>query len=205
MPIFLLIRHGENDYVKKGMMAGRLAGVHLNKKGHEQAHVIAKQLARAPIKAIYSSPLERAMETAEPLSKALSLEVIARAGLTEIDVGEWQDQKLKSLGRTKEWKIVREAPSRMHFPGGETFAEAQLRVASELELLSQYHNPKDMVVCVSHADPIRLAVAYFLGLSLDLFQRLYVAPASLTAMEIGKSGSRLLSLNYEFSFTLPKP
>ncbi len=204
MPIFLLIRHGENDYVKKGMMAGRLAGVHLNKRGHEQAQVIAKQLARAPIKAIYSSPLERALETAEPLAKALSLEVIPRPGLTEIDVGEWQDQKLKSLSRSKEWKIVREVPSRMHFPGGETFAEAQLRIAGELELLSKYHTPKEAVVCVSHADPIRLAVAYFLGLPLDLFQRLFVAPASITVIEIGANGSHLVSLNYEFSFTLPK-
>lgn len=204
MPVFLLIRHGENDYVKKGFMAGRLPGVHLNKKGQEQAQAIANKLAGASVKALYSSPLERASETAEPISKALSLEVITRPGLTEIDVGEWQDQRIKSLSRSKLWKIVRDAPSRMQFPGGETFAEAQIRICNEIDILSRQHEAKDLVICVSHADPIRLAVAYFLGLPLDLFQRLYIAPASITALEIREAGSRLLSLNYEISFTLPK-
>lgn len=204
MPVFLLIRHGENDYVKKGFMAGQLPGVHLNKKGQEQAQAIANKLAGASVKALYSSPLERASETAEPISKALSLEVITRPGLTEIDVGEWQDQRIKSLSRSKLWKIVRDAPSRMQFPGGETFAEAQIRISNEIDILSRQHEAKDLVICVSHADPIRLAVAYFLGLPLDLFQRLYIAPASITALEIREAGSRLLSLNYEISFTLPK-
>jgi probable phosphoglycerate mutase len=204
MPVFLLIRHGENDYVKKGLMAGRLPGIHLNKKGHEQANVVAEKLAGAPVKAIYSSPLERALETAEPISRELSLDVISRPGLNEIDVGEWQDQSLRRLGRQKLWKIVRNAPSRMQFPGGETFAEAQIRICNEIEVLSRQHEPKDLVICVSHADPIRLAVAYFLGLPLDLFQRLYIAPASITVLEVREGGSGLLTLNYEISFTLPK-
>jgi probable phosphomutase (TIGR03848 family) len=204
MPIFLLIRHGENDYVKKGLMAGRLPGVHLNKKGHEQAIAVAERLAGAPVKAVYSSPLERAIETAEPISRVLSLPVITRSGLIEIDVGEWQDQSLKQLNRGKLWKIVSNAPSRMQFPGGETFAEAQIRICNEIDSLSREHEPKDLIICVSHADPIRLAVAYFVGLPLDLFQRLYIAPASFTVLDIRDGGSRLLTLNYEISFTLPK-
>jgi probable phosphomutase (TIGR03848 family) len=204
MPIFLLIRHGENDYVKKGLMAGRLPGVHLNKKGHEQATAAAEQLAGAPVKAIYSSPLERALETAQPISRVLSLPVITRSGLIEIDVGEWQNQSLKQLNRGKLWKIVSNAPSRMQFPGGETFAEAQIRICNEIVTLSREHEPKDLIICVSHADPIRLAVAYFVGLPLDLFQRLYIAPASFTVLDIREGGSRLLTLNYEISFTLPR-
>jgi probable phosphoglycerate mutase len=204
MPVFLLVRHGENDYVKKGRMAGRLPGIHLNKNGQKQAQAVADKLAGAPVKAIYSSPLERAMETAEPIARTLSLDTITRPGLIEIDVGEWQDQKLKNLSRQKLWKIVSNAPSRMQFPGGETFAEAQIRICNEIDTLSRQHETKDLVICVSHADPIRLAVAYFLGLPLDLFQRLYVAPASITALEIRETGSRLMTLNYEISFTLPK-
>jgi probable phosphomutase (TIGR03848 family) len=204
MPIFLLIRHGENDYVKKGLMAGRLPGIHLNKKGQKQAQAVAEKLSGAPVKALYSSPLDRALETAAPISEALSLGVVTRPGLTEIDIGEWQDQSVKRLRRQKLWKIVNDAPSRMHFPGGETFAEAQIRICNEIDVLSRQHEPKDLVVCVSHADPIRLAVAYFLGLPLDLFQRLSIAPASITALEIRETGSRLLTLNYEISFTLPK-
>ena len=204
MPVFLLIRHGENDYVKKGLMAGRLAGVHLNKMGYKQAQDVADKLVGAPVKALYSSPLERAVETAEPISQALSLDVILRPGLIEVDIGDWQNQSLKRLSRQKIWKTVSQAPSRMQFPGGESFAEAQIRIANELEYLSKQHGPKDLVICVSHADPIRLVVAYYLGLPLDLFQRLYIAPASMTALEIGEFGSKLLTLNYEISFTLPK-
>lgn len=204
MPVFLLIRHGENDYVKKGLMAGRLPGVHLNKKGRKQAQAVADKLVGAPVKALYSSPLERALETAEPIAQALSLEVILRSGLIEVDVGDWQNQSVKQLRRQKIWKTVSHAPSRMQFPGGKSFAEAQIRIGNEIDYLSKQHGPKDLIICVSHADPIRLAVAYFLGLPLDLFQRLYIAPASITALDIGEVGSMLLTLNYEISFTLPK-
>ena len=204
MPVFLLIRHGENDYVKKGLMAGRLPGVHLNKKGQKQAQAVADKLVGAPVKALYSSPLERALETAEPISRALSLGVITRPGLIEIDIGDWQNQSVKRLSRQKIWKTVSNAPSRMQFPGGELFAEAQIRIGNEIDFLSKQHGPKDLVICVSHADPIRLAVAFFLGLPLDLFQRLYIAPASITALNIGEVGAKLLTLNYEISFTLPK-
>jgi len=204
MAVILLVRHGENDYVKKGLMAGRLPGVHLNKNGQKQAQALADKLVGAPVKAIYSSPLERAMETAEPIARILSLDIMPRPGLIEIDIGEWQDQKLKGLRRQKIWKIVSSAPSRMKFPGGETFAEAQIRICKEIDMLSRQYEPKDLVICVSHADPIRLAVAYFLGLPLDLFQRLSIAPASISVLDLGEMGSRLLTLNYEISFTLPK-
>ena len=106
MTVILFIRHGENDYVKKGRLAGRLPGVHLNKKGQMQAQAVADRLCKVPIKAVYSSPLERTMETAEPLAKALGLEVIQRPGLVELDFGEWQDKKLKGLSRLR-WFVSR--------------------------------------------------------------------------------------------------
>ena len=99
MPIILLIRHGENDYVKEQRLPGRKPGIHLNKKGRSQAQAVAKKLSQAPIKAVYSSPLERAMETAEPIAKALDLKVITRQGLIETDVGKWQGKKIKNLNR----------------------------------------------------------------------------------------------------------
>ena len=204
MSIILLVRHGENQYVKKGRLAGRLPGVHLNEKGRAQAQAVAEKLKGAPIKAIYSSPMERTMETAEPIAAALGLEVITRPGLIEVDVGEWQDKKLKGLSRLKIWRMVQNTPSLMRFPGGETFAEAQFRIVQEiLELVSQ-SEPKDILVLVSHSDPIKLAVAYFIGLPLDQFQRLSVSPGSISALYIGEGFSRLLTLNYDLSFTLPK-
>lgn len=204
MTVILLIRHGENDYVKKHRLAGRLPGVHLNPNGQKQALALAEKLGSAPVKAVYSSPLERALETAAPLSQALGLEIQRRDGLIEVDFGEWQDQRLRALSRTKLWKVVQGAPSRMRFPGGEAIADAQHRICQELEAIARQHDPKDVVVCVSHSDPIKLAVAYFIGLPLDMFQRLSVAPASITALHLGEAGSQLLSLNCEISISLPK-
>lgn len=205
MPIILLIRHGETDYVKKGKLAGRLPGVHLNETGRKQAQQLAEKLSQAPVKALYASPLERTMETAEPIAKALNLEIIPRPGLIETNVGDWQDQTIKSLRRLKLWKLVQSSPSLVTFPAGESFADSQQRISTEIIGIVAGLEPKEMVICVSHADPIRLAVAYFIGLPLDLFQRLNVSPGSLTALAIGENGSRLLTLNVDLSFNFPKP
>ncbi len=204
MPTILLIRHGENDYVKKGVMPGRLPDLHLNEKGRAQAQTIAEKLAKAPIKAVYSSPLERAIETAEPLANALGLEVIIRPSLMETDIGEWQGMSHKALRRSKAWRIVQSTPSLFRFPNGESFAECQARIVGEIQTLRALHEDKDLFACVSHGDPIRLAVAYYLGLSLDHFQRLAAAPASITALYVGETSSRLLTLNFDLSFNLSR-
>ena len=205
MPTVLLIRHAENDYVKKGVMAGRLPGVHLNEKGRIQAQALAEKLATAPIKALYTSPLERAVETAEPIARALGLEPILRPGIAETDMGEWQGQSYKQLRRTKAWKTVQAAPSLFRFPGGESFAECQVRMVAEIESLRLQHDNKDLFACISHGDPIKLAIAYYLGLPLDHFQRLWTSPASITALSIGEMGSRLLTMNFDLSFSFDKP
>ncbi len=196
MPILFLIRHGENDYVKKGKLAGRQPGVHLNEKGRQQAQAVAERLKGAPLKAIFSSPLERAVETAQPLAEALKLEIQVCPDLVETDYGEWQDQSVKKLGRTKSWKIVQSAPSLWRFPAGESFADCQHRFCSALEGIARNLEPKDMVAVFAHADPIKLAVAYYIGLPLDNFQRLGVSPGSITALFIGESGSHLHALNH---------
>src|SRR3990172_2972087 len=121
MPLVLLIRHGETDFVKKNRLAGRLPGVPLNKKGRAQALAVAERLKGAPVKAIYTSPMERARETAQPIAEALGLEPVARDGLLETDIGEWMGESVKKLQRLKLWKIVQAAPSMLRFPGGESF------------------------------------------------------------------------------------
>lgn len=202
MPLILLIRHAENDYMTKGRLAGRQPGVHLNEKGRAQAQALAEKLRGAPIRAVYSSPLERAMETAEPLAQALGVPVVPRPGLVETDVGEWQDRTVKGLSRLKAWRMVQYQPSLARFPGGETLAETQTRICRELEALCALHEPKDVIACVSHADPIKLAVAFYVGLPMDLFQRLSISPASISALLINEQGSRLLTLNYDLSFSV---
>jgi probable phosphoglycerate mutase len=208
MPIFFLIRHGENDYVKRGRLAGRLPGIHLNEKGRAQAQAVAealvKILAERPPKAVYSSPLERAIETAEPIARAFNLDVAQREGLLETHYGEWQDKSVKGLSRTKLWRIIQSAPSRFRFPGGEAFADGQARIRREIDELAALHDREDVLICVTHADPIKLAIAYYLGLPLDLFQRLVVSPASINILYVGEMGSQLLALNYDLSLSLPK-
>lgn len=185
-------------------MAGRLPDVHLNEKGNTQALALADKLGEAPIKAIYSSPMERALETAEPIAKALNQEIIIRDGLTETDMGEWTGKTLKSLRRLKAWRVVQSAPSLFRFPGGETFAEIQHRMCREIEAICAEYENQDVIACVSHADPIKLATAYYIGLPLDNFQRLMVSPASITALHIGEASSHLVNLNFDLSFNLTK-
>jgi probable phosphoglycerate mutase len=200
MPTVLLIRHAENDYVKMGRLAGRLPAVHLNERGRAQADALAKTLSKAPIKAVYSSPLERTMETATPIARALGLQVVTRPGLNEVDFGNWAGKTLKQLRRRKLWPSIQRHPSRARFPEGESFAEAQIRICHEIETLTQAHNPKDLIVTVSHSDMIKLAAAYYLGLPLDFFQRLIVFPASVTTLHMGERGASLVNLNQVASF-----
>jgi probable phosphoglycerate mutase len=202
MPTILLIRHGETDYVKKHHLAGRLPGVNLNDTGRQQAQAIAEKLAAAPLKAIYSSPLERTTQTAEPLAKALNLSIITRPGLIETDPGEWTGQSWKKLSRTKAWRILQSTPSIFRFPGGESYADSQMRIVQELLTQSSQHAAQDLIACFSHADPIRLAIAYFIGLPLDMFHRLSISPGSISALHLSEGSARLLSLNYDPAFNL---
>jgi probable phosphoglycerate mutase len=144
------------------------------------------------------------LETAEPIARALEQELVVRQGLVETDIGEWAGKTLKSVRRLKAWRNVQNAPSLFRFPGGESFAETQHRMCQEIETICSEHDGKDLVACVSHADPIKLATAYYIGLPLDNFQRLMVSPASITALYIGESASHLINLNFDLSFNLPK-
>ncbi len=190
----LLIRHGINDYIQKGLLAGRTPGVHLNAQGQAQAAALAERLATTQLAAIYSSPLERTAETAAPLAQRLGLAVHYLDGLSESDCGAWTGQPLEELSKAETWKQVQVHPSRFRFPGGESMAEIQARMIATLERLQAAH-PGQAIAVVSHSDPIKLAVAYYLGMGLDLFQRLEVAPASITELEFTPWRTRLLRLN----------
>lgn len=201
MTTFLLIRHGENEFVKDGRLAGRLPDVHLNSSGIAQAEALAKSLHGIPVKAVYSSPLERAVETATPIAESLGREISIRAGLLETDYGGWEGKTLKSLRRRKLWSIVQNRPSLMRFPDGESIAECQTRIVSEIERIRQQHKSKDIVACVYHSDPIKLTVAFYLGMPLDNFQRLVISTATITALQISDTGGKLLHINQQ---TIPE-
>jgi probable phosphomutase (TIGR03848 family) len=196
MPLLLLIRHGENDFVKTGKLPGHLSGIHLNERGQKQAQALGEALKDVPLKAIYSSPLERAMETAEPVATSHQLEIVQESGLRDANVGKWEGKSLKALRLTNAWKVVQHSPSRFHFPEGESFMDVQTRIVNTLEDIVKKHNkPKDIVAVVFHADPIKLAVAHFLGLPLDHFQRLSCDTGSVSALYVGEMGANLIKLN----------
>jgi probable phosphomutase (TIGR03848 family) len=199
MAVFLLIRHGQNDMVGE-KLAGRLPGVHLNEDGKAQARRLAAETAHLQLKAVYSSPLDRARETAEPIARVHDLDVELMPDLLEIDFGDWQGKRLKRLKKGRLWKTVQSHPGDFRFPNGESFAEAQARVALSLTELSEQHGKGDLIACVAHSDVIRLAVAYFLGLSLDDFQRLRISTGSVTIMYLHEGQAFFNAINHTLDF-----
>lgn len=191
----LLIRHGENDWVGTNRLAGRTSGVHLNEKGRQQATALATQLSRQPLAAIYSSPLERCLETATPVAEAAGLSVIADEDVLEVDYGEWQGGDLKELAKLPDWHLVQHYPSSFRFPGGETLREVQSRAVAAVERLCQRH-PNQVVAIFSHGDVIRTTVAHYMGTPLDLFQRVVISTAAVSAVAFHNGRPAVLFVNH---------
>lgn len=190
----LLIRHGQNDWVGSNRLAGRTPGVYLNETGKAQAERLAQQLSALPISAVYSSPLERCMQTAQPTAAALGLDVQVEEGVIESDFGEWQGQSISELSKLPEWHTVQHNPSAFRFPGGEDFPTMQYRAVQALERLQGQH-PDQVIAVFSHADIIRVCMAHYLGTPLDLFQRIMVSTASVSAVLFGGSKPMVLYVN----------
>jgi probable phosphoglycerate mutase len=193
MAIFLLIRHAQNDWIDK-RIAGWTPGVHLNDAGRRQADVLVERLARLPLAAIYSSPLERTLETAAPLARARGLVVQPSDDFGEIRYGAWTGLELTDLRQRADWKRFVRGRSHTRVPDGELMLELQLRMVAGIERLRAHHGD-DTVAIVSHGDPIRTAIAHYAGIPLDLYPRLDIAPASISILSVGDEGPRLLRMN----------
>lgn len=187
MSTIILVRHGENDWVKKNRLAGWIEGVHLNENGRSQAKDAAKRLAKLPIKQIYSSPVTRCLETAEYIAKSHKLDIIELDDVGEVRYGEWEGKKIKKLATKPAWHAVQYYPSRFQFPDGEALREVQFRAIQALEKLSILHQ-EDIIVVVSHADLIKLVLAHYLGVHIDLFQRIIISPASVSVLALMNNG-----------------
>lgn len=202
MTEILLIRHAVNDFVKTGRLAGWTPGVHLNDEGRQQAEALAQRLDGLPIHAIYSSPLDRAVETAEPLARLRGLPIRILEGVGEVRYGDWTGGVIEELAKHELWHGVQFFPSSTRFPNGETIGEMQARAVGQCEALRVAH-ADEIVAVVSHADVIKAVIAHYVGMHLDLFQRLIVAPASVTWLHLGKGGPRLVVMND--TGTIPRP
>ena len=198
--VLILVRHGATASTGR-ILPGRAKGLHLSDDGRAQAEKVAERLAAWSksrgangISAVYSSPLERTRQTAAPIASALHLRASVERGLIECDFGEWTGAELKALMKLPEWTTVQRYPSGFRFPKGESFAEMQARMTATLARVRNAH-PGQAVVLVSHADPIKAAVADALGTHLDLFQRIVISPCSVTAISYGPSGPNVLAVN----------
>ena len=192
--VVLFVRHGQTPTTGK-VLPGRTPGLHLADEGRAQAETAAQRIAELKrVDAVYASPLERAKETAAPIGAARGLKVQTERGLLECDFGEWTGGELKALMKLPEWRTVQRYPSGFRFPGGESFTDMQTRIVDAIARLRARH-AGGVVVAVSHADPIKAAVAHALGTHLDLFQRIVISTCSITAVAYGESGPTVLTVN----------
>ena len=191
--LLLLIRHALTPHTND-KLSGWLPGISLSEEGRKQAAALAERMGPVHLDAVYASPLERTIETARPLASSKGLRVRVRDGLGEVRYGDWEGKRLRVLAKTKLWKQVMARPSEVRFPGGETIRETQFRAVSAIEELQKTH-PSASVAAVTHADVIRLVLAHYAGVPIDLYHRLLVAPVSVSAVWLGGGGPRVIKMN----------
>jgi probable phosphomutase (TIGR03848 family) len=189
----LLIRHALTDSVGK-RLSGRLPGVPLNDTGREQAQQLASRLANVPLSAIYSSPLERAVETAEPVAQSHNLKTFISSDFLEINFGDWTNATFEELQMQTRFQHFNSFRSQTRIPGGEMMLEAQTRVIAGIEKLYHQHQQQTIAV-VSHSDLIKAALAYYAGTHLDLFQRFEISPASVSIVQLFPETAKILVIN----------
>jgi broad specificity phosphatase PhoE len=189
-----LVRHAAHDRVHD-TLCGRMPGVTLGEAGRRQAAQVAGRLAGEPVAAVWSSPLERARETAAPIAQKLNVPVQVSEALNEIDFGAWTGRRFDALNDDVTWRSWNRARSATRPPGGESFGAAQARVVAFLKELAARH-PDAGVVVVTHGDLIRAALCAFLNCqSLDDFRLFEVAPASVTTLVMWGDGWKVMGLN----------
>ena len=191
--VVLLIRHGVTDAVGV-RLTSRLPGVALNADGTEQVAQVCDRLREVPLAAVYSSPLERARATAEPIARAHALDVIELDALNEVDFGEWTGLTFDELSRLPAWARFNTARADADVPGGERAVDVQRRIIAALDDLQQRHEGA-IIAAVSHGDVIRAALLHAAGTSLDLWHRFEVSPASISAIAYAAGYPRLLGVN----------
>jgi probable phosphomutase (TIGR03848 family) len=193
MTTFALIRHADHALLGHTIV-GRAPGVRLSPEGVREAEALAERLEGSSIRALYSSPLERARETAAPIAARLRLEVQIADELNEIDFGEWTNRRLADLHELEEWRRFQIFRSGSLIPGGEAVVEVQARMLRLVERLCARH-PGQTVALISHGDVIKATLSHYLGVPLDLFQRIEISPASISIVRLERSGPEVLLIN----------
>lgn len=194
MTTFYLIRHAER-IGDQGLLVGRKAGVALTARGREQAARLARYLAHESITHVFSSPMERTRETAEALASQHRLVVEILPGLHEINAGEWSGKLFRELDASDaRWRRFNRLRGLTRIPDGETMVDVQARFVGEMMRLHEQF-PDGGIALVSHADPIKVALAACLGAPLDFYDRLEIGLASVSIVTFDEAGPKVLRLN----------
>ncbi len=193
MTTLWLVRHGVTSHTGH-KLSGWMPDVHLTDEGRSQADAAAEMLSTMNLEAVYSSPIDRTRETAAAIAARHGLAVKTRRAIGEVEYGKWTNRSFKVLSRQKLWGLVHRWPSSVRFPDGETLREVQSRALGEVEKIAEAH-PNGMVCVVSHADVIKLVLAHYLGIHIDLFQRIVIAPGSVSGIRLAREGPFFLSMN----------
>jgi probable phosphoglycerate mutase len=190
---FVLVRHAAHN-LAGDVLAGQTPGVYLSVQGQQQVQRLADRLALLPIAAVYSSPLDRTMQTAQALASRFNLPVQASDSFAEIDFGEWSGKSFDELANDPRWQAWNRFRSSAPLPDGSLMLAVQLRAVAALQRLCRQY-PDQMVAIVSHADVIKAVVAHYLGVHLDLFQRIEISPASVSMIAVHEWGASIIRLN----------
>jgi probable phosphoglycerate mutase len=190
--VVCFVRHGTTATTGK-VLPGRARGLHLSDQGRAEAAKAGEALSSLAVSGLYASPLERTRETALAISERVGKPVVAERGLLECDFGTWTGESLSALRKLPEWQTVQRWPSGFRFPGGESFVELQSRLTDTVGRICAAH-PGEVLVAVSHADCIKVVLASVLGVPLDLFQRIVVAPCSISTVIYGPAGPAVLAM-----------
>jgi probable phosphomutase (TIGR03848 family) len=193
MTTLFLVRHAVTAHTGH-RLSGWMEGIPLSEEGTAQARALAQMLKGVPFKAIYSSPIDRTLETANAIAATRNLRVRRTKALGEVDYGSWTNRPMKALAKTKLWSQIQRWPSNARFPDGETLREVQARALAEVERIVAEH-PKDTICCVSHGDVIKLLIAHYMGVHIDLFQRIVVSPASVSVVSVSDHGPFVVTVN----------
>jgi probable phosphomutase (TIGR03848 family) len=180
----ILLRHGRTTANAGGVLAGWTPGVRLDETGAAQVQAVGERLAKVPLAAIVSSPLERCRQTADAIAAGRELEVRDDERLGEARYGDWTGRTIKELAKDPLWKVVQQHPSAAVFPGpeGEGLAQTQARAVAAVRDWNARLGPDAVWLACSHGDVIKAVLADALGLHLDQFQRIVVDPASISVV-----------------------
>lgn len=189
----LLVRHAHTDAIGV-RLSGRTRGVHLSARGRAEADRVGRGLAAEALAAIYSSPLERAVETATAIARYQQTSVEMIDALSEIDFGDWTGKTFAELEHDRAWHVFNTRRSTAPIPGGESAVAAQARMLTVMRSLAQAH-PGRRIALVSHGDPLRYAVLHLAGVSLDRYDEVEILPASISAVLWLPDAPRLLYVN----------